>query len=209
MNDERYEREMALINKANEEALAYQESCIQLLQEKQYLASTFDFETIREFSSTLRENDNVHPQFTFQLKDSNNYCFLLTSQNIATPGRGQKYFVQDNYILGYAYTKISYPHIVVHPTNLELIVLSLFGRRDHELSNNKKFNRRFQIAIDAHSNKLIPFRDELAEGLSKFRELHLELNGHHCFFTASLKPFSKKEAQNYLAVSQLIHRYLS
>jgi len=185
---------MTVSNKGNNLKLAYQQRCIQLINENNCEKTEFYFETIQPVSPTLIENDEVNPNFTFQLTDTANYCFILSAENIIRSASGNPYFVIDNYILGYARSKISYPRIIIHPINLALLVLSLFGSRYHTLSNNKKFNRRFQIALYAHPNKLTPFRDELAQGLNKFRELHLELSGHHCCYTASLKPFSMQTA---------------
>ena len=205
MNDKKYQAQLALVEAAKAKKRAFVLHCKRVLTEQHFVDTDGLFMDNFEHATLVPQSFIYEPDFILQLDNLQLYCVLLA----ASPDNPEVgYFGHTEHLFGYLQTTIDYGRILITPKSSEQKLVSFFIQQHSKYTSDKQFLKKFQVE-EANENKTVKsFSPAFTQNLMSFDELHLEFNGHHCFFLTSLKGLSAEECNRFIQLSGVLLNHL-
>lgn len=210
MNDKIYRLQKAEVDRQNAEAAAFIHAVNEVFYKNNFIEHEYDSDEIFEQSVIFGENLIIFTPNCLRLNSDK----ILVERNfvekqiVMNSVRSGSYTIENQYIVGYAKIKSGFPHILITPKPLEEKILFIIRNDEHPITKNKKFLRHFNIHQEQNKPIIKPLPEQLFESLLPFKELHLEINGEYCFYVASVKGISVKEAERFIDLTGVVMKYL-
>ena len=205
MNDKKYQAQLALVEAAKAKKRAFVLNCKRVLTEQHFVDTEGLFMDNFEHATLVPQSFIYEADFILQLDQLPLYGVLLAASH-DNPEVG--YFGHSEHLFGYLQTTVDYGHILITPKSSEQKLVSFFIKQHSKYTTDNQFLKKFQVE-EANENKSVhSFPTAFTQSLMAFDELHLEFNGHHCFFLTSLKGLSTEECNRFITQSGILLNHL-
>lgn len=205
MDDKKYQAQLALVEAAKAKKRAFVLNCKRILTEQHFVDTDVIFMDNFEHATLVPSSFVYEADFILQLENLPLYGVLLS----AAPDNPEVgYFGNTEHLFGYLQTTVDYGHILITPKSTEQKLVSFFIKQHSNYTADNQFLKKFQVE-EATANKSVhKFPTAFTQSLMAFDELHLEFNGHHCFFLCSLKGLSAEECNRFIQLSGILLKHL-